>query len=275
MNLLFLALIGLLLTLVAIAVLALCCIKLKKELTVKKMELLEAQQLVESRDKFFSIVAHDLKSPFNSLMGLSELLMLHAESMNAEQVQHHCMQIFNSSGRLFTLVDDLLQWSRVQTGKIQYNPEKIDLNVISSNIVNLLRISVQEKDIVIALNLENNLIAYADSNIYSTVLRNLISNAIKFSRVGSTIYVKGHKNKDGMIEISVTDRGIGMDKKQLDNLFIAENKQSTTGTFNEQGTGLGLVLCKEFVELNKGEIIAESEPDEGTTIRFTVPSEIE
>ena len=197
-----------------------------------KQELSEAQQLVESRDKFFSIVAHDLKSPFNSLMGLSELLILHAESMNAEQVQQHCRQIFNSSGRLFTLVDDLLQWSRVQTGKIHYHPEKIDLKIISSNIVNLLRISVQEKDIVIALSLENNLIAYADSNIYSTVLRNLISNAIKFSRVGSTIYVKGLKKKDGLIEISVTDRGIGMDKEQLDNLFKVENKQSTTGTFN-------------------------------------------
>ena len=118
--------------------------KVKARLHACLKALDEAKKSNDSKDKFFSIVAHDLKSPFNSLMGLSEMLMLQAENLNSEQVQYHSRQIFNSSKRLYTLVDDLLQWSRAQSGKIAYNPEKIDINILSSNVVNLQRISVQE-----------------------------------------------------------------------------------------------------------------------------------
>lgn len=232
----------------------------------------EAKKSNDSKDKFFSIVAHDLKSPFNSLMGLSEMLMLQAENLNSEQVQYHSRQIFNSSKRLYTLVDDLLQWSRAQSGKIAYNPEKIDINILSSNVVNLQRISVQEKDIVIALKMDSGLEAYADANIYSTVLRNLIANAIKFSKLGSTIYVSAHRRSEGMIEVMINDRGVGMEREILESIFKIDEKHTTVGTFNEQGTGLGLILCKEFVEINRGQIFVESEVGLGTTVRFTVPA---
>jgi signal transduction histidine kinase len=246
--------------------------RLKHELGLCGEKLYEAQQSNKSKDKLFSIVAHDLRSPFNSLMGLSEMLMLQSESMHADQVQYYSKLVHNSTSRLYTLVDDLLQWSRTQTGKTSYHPEKLDLNILTTNIVNLLRISAQEKDIVIALKMESPLEALADTNIFSTVLRNLISNAIKFSKVGSTIQINGVKRSDGVIEMSVADRGVGMDPEQLENVFKIEASQSTSGTFNEPGTGLGLVLCKEFVEINNGEIEVESHLGVGTTVKFTVPS---
>lgn len=246
--------------------------RLKHELALCGEKLYEAQQSNKSKDKLFSIVAHDLRSPFNSLMGLSEMLVLQSESMHADQVQYYSKLVHNSTRRLYTLVDDLLQWSRTQTGNTTYHPEKLDLNILTANIVNLARISAQEKDIVIALKMENPLEALADANIFSTVLRNLISNAIKFSKVGSTIQVNGAKRSDGLIEMSVTDRGVGMDPGQLENVFKIEASQSTSGTFNEPGTGLGLVLCKEFVEINNGEIEVESQSGVGTTVKFTLPS---
>lgn len=246
--------------------------RLKQQLVLCGEKLYESQQSNKSKDKLFSIVAHDLRSPFNSLMGLSEMLMLQSESMHTDQVQYYSKLVHSSTSRLYTLVDDLLQWSRTQTGKTSYHPEKLDLNILTTNIVNLSRISAQEKDIVIALKMESPLEAMADANIFSTVLRNLISNAIKFSKVGGTIHVSGAKRSDGVIEMSVADRGVGMDTVQLDNVFKIEASQSTSGTFNEPGTGLGLVLCKEFVEINNGEIEVESQSGVGTTVRFTLPS---
>ncbi len=245
---------------------------LKTELELCGEKLYEAQQANQSKDKLFSIVAHDLRSPFNSLMGLSEMLMLQSESMHADQVQYYSKLVHSSTSRLYTLVDDLLQWSRTQTGNTSYHPQKLDLNILTTNIINLARISAQEKDVVIALKMENQLEALADANIFSTVLRNLISNAIKFSKVGSTIQVIGVKRSDGVIEMSVADRGVGMDPAQLENVFKIEGGQSTSGTFNEPGTGLGLILCKEFVEINNGEIEVNSQPGVGTTVKFTVPS---
>jgi two-component system, sensor histidine kinase and response regulator len=246
--------------------------RLKKECAHCSEELSHAQQSNQSKDKLFSIVAHDLRSPFNSLMGLSEMLILQSESMNHDQVQYYSKMVHNSTSKLYTLVEDLLQWSRTQNGSTACYPEKLDLNILTTNIVNLLRISAQEKDIVIALKMEDRLEAFADSNIYSTVLRNLISNAIKFSKVGSTIQVSGIKRDDGVIEMTVADRGIGMDAIQLENVFKIEGSQSTSGTLNEPSSGLGLILCKEFVEINKGEIVVDSQSGVGTTVRFTIPS---
>jgi signal transduction histidine kinase len=245
---------------------------LKKELAYCGDKLYEAQKANQSKDKLFSIVAHDLRSPFNSLMGLSEMLMLQAESMHIDQVQYYSKLVHSSTSTLYTLVDDLLQWARTQTGNTTYHPEKLDLNILTANIVNLSRISAQEKDIVIALKMENQLEAMADAQIFSTVLRNLINNAIKFSKVGCTIQVNGVKRDDGVIEISVADRGVGMNSEQLEDVFKIDGSRSTSGTFNEPGTGLGLVLCKEFVEINNGEIEVDSQEGHGTTVKFTVPS---
>ena len=231
----------------------------------------ELKQLNATKDKFFSIIAHDLKSPFSSLMGFAEMLTLNAESKNTKEVIEYSQIIHNSTKRLLGLVENLLQWSRTQIGTTEYKPTQLDISIQTHNIVSLLRLNAEEKDIVISPKIEPNLVAWADENLYNTILRNLISNAIKFSRVGSVIYVNASCKND-MIEISVADSGVGIRQENLEKLFMVDSAFSTRGTLNEKGTGLGLVLCKEFVEINKGTIWAESELEKGSTFYFTLPS---
>ncbi|MCU4155392.1 tetratricopeptide repeat-containing sensor histidine kinase [Carboxylicivirga sp. A043] len=230
----------------------------------------ELKQLNATKDKFFSIIAHDLKSPFSSLMGFAEMLALNAESKNTSAVVEYSQIIHNSTKRLLGLVENLLQWSRTQIGTTEYKPSQLDISIQTHNIVSLLRLNAEEKDIVISPKIERNLIAWADENLYNTTLRNLISNAIKFSRIGSVIYVTAGIKND-MIEVSVADSGVGIRQENLEKLFTVDTTFSTKGTLNEKGTGLGLVLCKEFVEINKGTIWAESELEKGSTFYFTLP----
>ncbi len=241
--------------------------KVEKKLKLKNQEL---EKLNATKDKFFSIIAHDLKSPFNSLMGFSEMLSLHAESKSYADIIEYSGIIHNSTRKLFSLVDTLLQWSRTQLGTTEYKPERLEVGIVSSNIVSILKINAEEKDIVISVDIDNHLIGWADKDLYSAVLRNLISNAIKFSRVGSVITVTA-KTKKQFIEISVSDTGVGMTKENLSKIFNVDKNVSTKGTFNEKGTGLGLVLCKEFVEINRGSIWAESKLEKGSTFKFTLP----
>ncbi|MCW3785647.1 ATP-binding protein [Plebeiibacterium sediminum] len=241
--------------------------KVEKKLKLKNGEL---EKLNATKDKFFSIIAHDLKSPFNSLMGFSEMLSLHAESKSYKDIMEYSGIIHNSTRKLFSLVDTLLQWSRTQLGTTEYKPERLEIAIVSSNIVSILKINAEEKDIVISVDIDNHLVGWADKDLYSAVLRNLISNAIKFSRVGSVITVTA-KTKKQFIEVSVSDTGVGITKENLAKIFNVDKNVSTKGTFNEKGTGLGLVLCKEFVEINRGTIWAESRLEKGSTFKFTVP----
>ncbi len=241
--------------------------KVEKKLKQKNAEL---EKLNATKDKFFSIIAHDLKSPFNSLMGFSEMLSLYAESKSYEEIMEYSGIIHNSTRKLYSLVDTLLQWSRTQLGTTEYKPERIEIGIVSSNIVSILRINAEEKDIVISIDIDNSLVGWADKDLYSAVLRNLISNAIKFSRVGSVITVTARQKKQ-FVEISVADTGVGITKENLTKIFNIDKNISTKGTFNEKGTGLGLVLCKEFVEINRGTIWAESKLEKGSTFKFTVP----
>jgi len=230
----------------------------------------ELNNLNATKDKFFSIIAHDLKSPFNSLLGFSEMLSLHAETQNTEQVIEYSNIIHNSTKKLFNLVENLLQWSKAQLGTIKYSPEQTDVYLLANNIISLLRLNAEEKDIVISSKMSRDLVGWVDENLFNTVLRNLLANAIKFSRVGSMIQVTG-VNEGDMMRISVADTGVGIRRENLEKLFAIGTNISTKGTFNEKGTGLGLILCKEFVEINKGTIWAESEYGNGSTFHFTVP----
>ncbi len=241
--------------------------KVEKKLKQKNTEL---EKLNATKDKFFSIIAHDLKSPFNSLMGFSEMLSLHAESKSYSEIMEYSGIIHNSTRKLYSLVDTLLQWSRTQLGTTEYKPQRLEIGIVSSNIVSILKINAEEKDIVISVDIDNTLIGWADKDLYSAVLRNLISNAIKFSRVGSVITVSA-KTRKQFIEVAVSDTGVGITKENLAKIFKIDKNISTKGTFNEKGTGLGLVLCKEFVEINRGTIWAESKLEKGSTFKFTVP----
>ncbi|TRX71877.1 tetratricopeptide repeat protein [Carboxylicivirga sp. M1479] len=267
-HVVYLVITGLLLLLVIVLFLAFR-MKRKTERLLKDKNR-ELKELNSTKDKFFSIIAHDLKSPFSSLMGFAEMLTLNAESKNTKEVIEYSQIIHNSTKRLLGLVENLLQWSRTQIGTTEFRPSQLDISIQTHNIVSLLRLNAEEKDIVISPKIERNLVAWADENLYNTVLRNLISNAIKFSRIGSVIYVRAGIKND-MIQISVADSGVGIRQENLEKLFMVDSTFSTKGTLNEKGTGLGLVLCKEFVEINQGQIWAESSLEKGSTFYFTLP----
>ena len=233
------------------------------------------QQLEEthtSRDKFFSIIAHDLKNPFNALIGFSSLLNEEFENLSDEENKEYIKQIYQSSDSLFNLLRNLLSWTKSKTGELEYHPEKLDINSFINENLKILWPEAQQKNINIQTNAEqeNSKYVLADRNMLNSIIRNLTANAIKFSNSDSIISVNTTQ-KDEFIECAVTDNGIGISREDRENIFRIENKSQKQGTENEEGTGLGLLLCKEFVEKHKGQIWVESEPEQGSTFYFTLP----
>ena len=241
------------------------------ELALKKSE----TKLIESnktKDKFFSIIAHDLRSPFNALLGFSDILLKNYNEFN-EQKQKEIIKTLNiSANNAFELLDNLLTWSRAQSGKIEYNPEKLFINDVLSKTINNLNLQAENKKISIINTISNDNIISADKNLLATIFRNLITNAIKFTNKNGTIQIASQESeKSDFIQISVTDTGIGISEEKINNLFLVEKNTSTAGTENETGTGLGLVLCEEFIKKHKGEIWVESKIGKGSTFIFTMP----
>jgi signal transduction histidine kinase len=246
-----------------------------KELEVANNKLKESEnnlrELNATKDKFFSIIAHDLKNPFNALLGFSEILDKNYDSLAEEEKREYIGIIFESSQSLFKLLDNLLQWSRTQIGTIQYNPEVFNLLPLIKQEVGLLQINADKKKIALWILVNEAITAYADRNIIGSVIRNLLSNAIKFTDFGGRVELRA-REVNGMVEVSVADSGIGIDPDDIDKLFQPDLSLSTRGTANEEGTGLGLILCKEFVERNNGRIWAKSERGRGSTFLFTLPT---
>lgn len=230
----------------------------------------ELARLNAAKDKFFSIISHDLRSPINSIMGFSEMIALHAESGHTDKLVDLGTMVHQSTKKLFSLVDNLLLWSRTQVGATPYKPQQIDVGIQCQNIMSLMKLNAEEKDILIIGKLEKGLMAFADVNLFNTILRNLISNAIKFSPVGATVTIST-KEQNKQIVVTVSDTGVGIAPENLPWLFNIDTNTSTNGTFNEKGSGLGLILCKEFVGINKGTIHVESEQGKGSAFVFTVP----
>ena len=228
------------------------------------------KELNATKDKFFSIVAHDLKAPFNSLLGFSEILVKKAEQYDKEKIKQYSIIINTSAHDLFNLAENLLHWARCQSGNVQYNPKKVDLKKLVINIIYTLEISAKKKNITVYLEIPKNTYVYADANIISTVLRNLLSNALKFTEKGGKVSITCVE-KDNSVEVSVVDTGIGISEENIKKLFILENQYTTRGTFDEKGTGLGLIICKEFIERSGGKIWVESESGKGSNFRFTLP----
>ena len=225
----------------------------------------------ESMDRFFSIIAHDLINPFHALLTLAEMLNNQNEELKKEEVIKYSQLINTSAKNLYNLLSNLLQWTRAQTGKLDNKPEYLDANNSVNTVTALLNIATKEKKIELVSSINKNHKVYCDENLLLTILRNLIHNAIKYSKNGGKVEISTVV-KNGFIEFSIADNGIGISKTNLDNLFNIKHSFSTKGTNNEEGTGLGLILCKEFVEIMGGEIWAESTPETGTTLKFTVPN---
>jgi len=227
-------------------------------------------ELNATKDKLFSIIGHDLRGPFNSIIGFSNLLTNQVQQKDYEGVERYARIIRDSSYRAMDLLTNLLEWSRAQSGKIEFNPEYIEMVTVINEVTDLLDDSAKQKSIAISQHLPHNLPVFADKDMVLTILRNLISNGIKFTNPGGEIMVRADQQDDRMM-VSVADSGVGISEEDIDTLFRIENSRSTLGTHKEKGTGLGLLLCKEFVEMHGGQIWAESMEGAGSTFYFTIP----
>ncbi len=230
----------------------------------------QLRQANATKDKFFSIIAHDLKSPIHSFTSLTGLIIKEFDDLDKEETLELLQAILKSAKHLTSLLENLLQWSRTQSNRITLQPENIHLDQLIQHNISLLEQNAANKNIVLEHKKFGNQIAYADENMIYTVLRNLITNAIKFTHPGGKILILS-KGCSETVEVSVIDNGVGMRKEDIDNLFRIDIYHSTVGTQQEKGTGLGLILCNEFMQKNQGKMTVESEIGKGSTFKFELP----
>lgn len=241
----------------------------KAEQALKESEVL-LKDLNAQKDLFFSIISHDLRSPFNSIVGFSKLLVDQIQKGDYEGIEKYALIIQNSSQGAMDLLANLLEWSRSQSGRIEFNPEYIEIVSLINQEVDLLNDSALYKSITISKQLPHNVPVLADKAMVKTILRNLISNGIKFTEAEGEIIINA-KEKEKHVVVSVTDNGVGLSKDKIDNLFEVEHGLTKVGTHGESGTGLGLLLCKKFVEMHSCKIWAENNVEKGCTFNFTLP----
>lgn len=223
------------------------------------------------KDKLFSIIAHDLKGPFQSILGFTELFRDEGVRMEPEEIRHISGLLHHSASRTAQLLDDLLNWARLKQGRITFSPEPMLVGQMLDFAGDLMREKAQQKNIQIVSELPENLSLKADKEMLKTILRNLLSNALKFSHPGSKVVISA-LSENAYVKVSVSDSGIGIPAGKIENLFSIGNEHIMPGTANEKGTGLGLVLCREFVEKHGGRIWVYSVEGKGSTFTFTIPS---
>jgi len=244
--------------------------RLRSEAEIK----LKNEQLSElnaAKDKFFSIIAHDLRSPISSFVGLTEIITEDLSSFTTEQIQEFVVSLKNTATNLSRLLENLLQWGRMQRGSMPFDPSQIQLRPVVNEITIIMQELAKNKGIEISCDLPDDLMVFADSNMLQTIIRNLVSNAMKFTLRGGKISVSAIATDDKNVEISIKDTGIGMTSEMVNNLFRLDVKTNRPGTDGEPSSGLGLLLCKEFVEKHGGKIWVESEVGKGTIFYFTIP----
>ena len=244
------------------------------ELKAKNAELDEKNSqlnlLNADKDKFFSIIAHDLRNPIGALRELPQLIAENLDNYGKDELRRLITMQRDAARNLFELLENLLTWSRMQRGLIEFNPEPIQVSALVQRSIALLTPSAAQKAITLTQAVNPSLLGMADHKMIDAVVRNLIYDAIKFTSSGGTIEVSG--NDDGAVmTIAVKDNGVGIGEQFLPKLFRIDEQYRRTGTANERGTGLGLILCKEFVERNGGEIRVESKIGNGSTFSFTLP----
>ena len=231
----------------------------------------ELKQLNQTKDKFFSIIAHDLKNPFITILGFSDLLHTDYSELSDDERLFYIDEMKKSAEISHSLLQNLLQWSRSQTGRIEFNPQKLDLQNIVHDNLELLKASAEKKQIMLSHNIQNNISLFADEDMLNTIIRNLLTNALKFTNKGGKVDITAVE-QNGLSEITISDSGVGMNEAVKQNLFRLDTTHSTFGTENEAGTGLGLILCKEFIEKHGGTIKVESVLGAGSKFIFTLPT---
>lgn len=248
--------------------------KLRHELSLSKnkLEMInnDLNEANKEKNKLFSIIAHDLRSPFNSLIGFSDLLLNRASLTTDAELQKYSSIINDGLTKTFSYLTNLLEWSRLQSDAIKYQPESIDVNDLVNEVKEVLIVQAQNKNISIKYTLEDQIEIFADKNMIKIVLINLVSNAIKFSHHGADVLISCEKS-DTQFTMSIQDNGIGMSKETVNKLFRVDESFSTPGTNNEKGTGLGLVLSNEFIKKHGGTIGVKSEIGKGSVFWIFLP----
>ena len=255
--------------------------KIAKNLSIQKIELEatsaailkqkeELGQLNNVKDRFFSIISHDLRNNLTT-MKLYFDLVSNPDYEPSEDMEDMTKQISSSVENTIDLLENLLVWAQAQIKGIDINPQKLTLQHLIKGNIDLLAGNAHTKNIELSSDISADLCAFADEDMINLVIRNLISNAIKFTPKGGSIRVTAHKNMDDAIQINITDTGVGISKANLEKLFVKNSNPTTLGTANEKGTGLGLLLCKEFIEKNNGSISVSSQPEKGSTFTIILP----
>jgi signal transduction histidine kinase len=227
-------------------------------------------EIVSTNAKFLSIVAHDLRSPFSSIIGILELLKLSLRKFNKNEVEEYINIVYNSANNTLSLLDNLLIWAVSQNKEKNFNPVKVNLYELLREEIESLRTVARQKQIAMSHSIEPGLNVTADLQMVKTILRNLINNAIKYTNINGKISINACELKQ-FVEVTVKDNGIGISAENQRKLLKIDSFHSTPGTHNEKGTGLGLLLCKEFIELHGGNMRIESEAGKGSRFSFTLP----
>lgn len=253
-------------------------IESEKKLMIKSQQLeqsnREKEEMIATKDKLFSIIAHDLKGNFSPLLGFAELLMDKFDQLSKEYIQSTIKILYESLNRQHELLNNLLEWGQIQRGSLLFNPSKHNLLATLNDQLGLLKQNLQDKSISIVTDVDKDLNVWADRHMLETILRNILSNAIKFSFINGQIKISA-EHKNGFHQINITDFGLGIKPENLEKMFSKNEFLSTTGTKNEKGSGLGLILCREFVDTHDGTIWAESQVGKGCTTHFTLPDKIQ
>ena len=247
-----------------------CVVIAAHDITYRKKAEHDLKELNATKDKFFTILAHDLRNPFGALLSFSKILLEDLERNDISDSIRLAKYINTSAELIFDLLENLLQWARSQTGRLEYKPQKIILSDLVNNVVQLHQSQACNKQITLTSKLQESLVVKADMNLLNTVMRNLISNAIKYTPPDGNVWVEVSKIP-GFVQVTVVDTGVGIPPQGIAKLFRIDTMYSTVGTGSEKGTGLGLILCKEFIELQGGTIRVESELGKGTKFIFTIP----
>ena len=245
--------------------------KLEDQAEKLKFTNAELEKLNATKDRFFSIIAHDLRNPINAILGFSELLSINYEDIADEKKIELNKIIYSSTKNVYNLLENLLQWSRSQTNRIKFEPLIFDISgIINENLI-LAKPNIRKKSLIINTELSTDNTVFADKNMTGAIIRNLLTNSIKFSNPLGEITIATNQN-NGFLEISVADKGVGMTEEVAKNLFRIDSAHSTYGTSGEKGTGLGLIICKEFIDKHGGIIKVNTEPNNGSKFIFTLPT---
>jgi signal transduction histidine kinase len=235
---------------------------------------IKLRQLNADKDRFVSILSHDLRSPFSNILGLTEILKEDISSLDIDEIKNIANDINDTAQRTYNLLEDILTWARAQQGKIPVERQQLCFADICNNILETLNPIAHSKNITINCTPSDQLNVFSDVDMLKTILRNLVSNAIKFTDNGGVININAEQNSEN-VTISVSDNGVGIEPNDIKKLFDISEVLTTKGTAGETGTGLGLLLCKEFVEKHRGKIWVESEYGKGSEFKFTLPISVE